>query len=133
MGQVDEEHVNNLQNDLVVLLMGFQQFDETGHDVGLAEQFGAPLVGSGGAQQHDHLQHQLRIRVVAADHVLDPLDHVEVAEYLGPVQVGQVQVAQNADALAHKVLLFGVDHSFRYVTDELLKNYPVTLFSLKKC
>lgn len=99
------EHEDDLQDDLVVLLLGLQQLDQRYNHLGPAEEQGAQFVAGAGPQIDDRVQHKVVQSGARHEELPDPGYQLEVLQDLRIVQIGEGEIAQNAEALHHEGLV----------------------------
>jgi len=116
------EHKDDLQHNLIILLLGLQQFNQRYNHFGATKQQSTQLVAGTGAQVNDGVQYEVIHAGTGHQQLADPWYQLEVLQDLRVIQIGQGQVTQNAQALHYKCLVIADGQNARqiaHIVDEL--------------
>ena len=74
------KNINDLEDDLIILLLGLEKLYEGGKDVRLAEIDGGTLVGGARPNEHHYLQDEVILPGVRKEPGLHPGDHLKLSQ-----------------------------------------------------
>ena len=77
------KNINDLEDNLVILLLGLEKLDEGGKDIRLAEIDGGTLVRGARPNEHHYLQDEVILSSMRKEPGLHPGDHLKLSQQPG--------------------------------------------------